>query len=167
MQDTGREAYLVGSGVVVGVYCLGRNEPFVFVYGLVSLGKVEVVFKLDSAQCVGKVRLFGVDFKTFVTAPYVGVGYLNVEGCQFFVCFGFCFIAHPLKGVDMLAKGYLQVLYQCHHTFFRLGREVFLYIHFAYGLAHQRVGYGKGVFPSRLLLLFARQCTTVEVELGC
>ena len=107
LQYTGREAYLVGRGVVVGIYRLGGHEPLVLIDRLAFIGELIAVFELAGAQYVDQIRLFGINFQTVVIAPLVGITYLYMESGKFLMSLCLGSIAHPFERVDVLGKRFL------------------------------------------------------------
>ena len=97
------EADLVCRGVVVGIDCLRRHEPFGLVNRLAYLlaqfveseELVYVAEVLVERQCVS-------DFKSGVVSPFVGVSDFHDEVAEFVLSLLFCLCAHPCCLVDAL-----------------------------------------------------------------
>ena len=79
LQDTCREADLVGRGHVVGIDLLGAHEPLRTVNGLAEI--LEVVCLHEACSCfeVLIVRLALIDVERAVVHPLVGVTDLDDE----------------------------------------------------------------------------------------
>ena len=166
LQDAGREANLVGRGVIVGVDGLRRHAPFRAVDGFVHLLADDVgQLELRGAAEVGPIGS-RVDGQGRVVAPLVGITDLDDEGAELFVRFLLGGVAHPGLRVDALAEGFLQVGHEFDHAFLGRGGEVLLDIHPADGFAQDALDAAHGAFPCGAFLLAAAQRAPVEVEGG-
>jgi len=104
LQDTGREADFVGTGIIIGIDRLGTHEPFILVDRFAQLVQVILVFKTHDLFHIGQVALFRIDGQGRIITPLVGVTDFHLEGSQFLLCFGFRFVTHPFQGGNAFAQ---------------------------------------------------------------
>ena len=109
LKDGCREADFVGCRIVVGIHRLRSHPPFGTVCLLAKLGLVV----LDEPPAGGKnvvVVAVGLgDGHRSVILPLVRVADLDREIVKLFVGLGLGGVAHPVKRIDVLAEGSLQV----------------------------------------------------------
>ena len=167
LQDTGRETYLVGRGVVIGIYRLRTHIPQRLVDRLTNLVEHICRFKTGGTFQILPIALFGRYFKSRIIAPFVGITDFYRESCQLFQRPFLGIVAHPFELFDMLTQGILKIGYQFQHSLFRLLREIFGHIYFAQSLTQYSVGCRQGAFPAGTGLLLSRKGFPVEIKSGC
>ena len=166
LKDGGREADLVGGGIVVGIHSLRSHSPFGLVRRLAKLGKIVRHIPLAGCLEILVVALFRIDGEGAVVFPLVGISYLDGECCKLLLGTHLGGIAHPFKAGNVLAEGLLEVLYEREHLALAALGEVFLYIHLAHRFAEDAIGDLHCALPAGLLLLNACHLTAVELEVG-
>ena len=110
LENTGREADLVGRGVVVRVHGLRIHVPFLLIHRLAEVTQAVLLLELSGTLDVRIVRIFGVDIQLGVVTPLVRITDLDRDRIQFLQGFGFGLIAHPREVLDANTKGFLEVL---------------------------------------------------------
>ena len=133
LKDTRREANLVGSWIIIGIYRLRSHQPLIFIHRLTGFSYHLCMLPLVGTFYVSPIGIV-FNFKRRIIFPFVRVADLYMEGSQFFQCFFFGLITHPGKLFDTFTQRSLQVFHQPYHTFFGCSREIFLYIHLSHCL---------------------------------
>ena len=104
LENGGREAYLVGGGVVVGVDGLRSHAPLVGIGGLSELAEIVLHVPGLGGTEVLVVAQGGIDGQGAVVLPLVGVADLYGEGGELLAGVGLGGVGHPVEGVDVLAE---------------------------------------------------------------
>ena len=166
LEDTGREADLVGRRVIVGVDRLRGHAPLGRVRRLAELGQVVRHVPGAGGAQVLVVAQGRIDGEGAVVLPLVRVADLHGEGGELLAGLGLGGVGHPVQGVDVLAEGDLQILHQVEHLLLGALREELGNVHLADGLAEDAVGHAHGALPARFLLGDAAHLGAEEVEAG-
>ena len=165
LQDAGREADLVGAGVVVGVDGLRQHEPLVAVDRRADLAELAVGLERRRGRDVAE-QVVGPDPQRGVVAELLRVADLGPEGVELLVGAGLGLLGHPVQPRDRLAVGREQVGDQVVHL--RLGgrREVPGDVLLADRLADRALDQADPALPAGAQLGGAVEGAAVEVEVG-
>ena len=165
LQDAGREADLVGAGVVVGVDGLRQHEPLVAVDRRADLGELAVGLERRRRGDVAE-QVVGADLERGVVAELLRVADLGPEGVELLVGPLLGLLGHPVEPRDRLAVGREQVGDQLVHQRLGARREVPGDVLLADGLADRALDQRDAALPAGAQLGGAVEGAAVEVEVG-
>ena len=164
LQNAGREAYLVGGGIVVGVHGLRCHEPLVAIYRLVELRANHLLdFPLVAGKNIAQITIANLKFG--IVLPFVGVAHLHIEGIQLLLSHFLGFVAHPLLNLDALAKGNLKVGNKALHTFLGFWGEETLDIELTKCFAQASFNSGYCTLPTWTVLCLSAHGSAVESKI--
>ena len=154
LQNSGREANLVGSGIVISIDGLRCHVPLRLVNGLIHLTVqlIEGTPLSDISQILIE-RQTLVDLQSAIVLPLVGITYLNNKVLELVLSLGLGLGTHPRSLVNALCQGCLQVVHQVEHTLLARCWEILLDIEFADGLTHDAAHQTDGTLPAGTVLL--------------
>ena len=165
LQNTCREANLVGGGVIVSVNRLGSHAPLGLVDRLVNLGNHVGNVELIAPDHIGEVAVF-LDFKPAVVSPLVGITYFYHDCGEFLDSALFRILTHPFCIMDTHCKSLFQVVDHLDHAVLGFRGEETGHIEFTQCFAHGTVNSTGDAFPAGTQLLSTTEGATVEVEIG-
>ena len=134
LENRSREADFVGRRVVIGIHRLRAHQPFSLVHRFSEASQVVLYTPESSLADVLVVACRRVYVERGIILPLVRIAYFYGESIQFLVSLCLGGITHPVKRVDVLGEGGLDVRYHFRHSFLVLCREIFRHIHLAHGL---------------------------------
>ena len=117
LEDTCREADLVGGWVVVGIDSLRSHEPLVLINWLVVvLLLAEVPVELACSHHILEEALLWVDSKARDVFPLIRITHLDIESRELLESHLLCLFAHPFLCLDHLTERCLEVGNELHHA---------------------------------------------------
>ena len=118
LQDTGREAYLIGSRIIISIHCLWSHEPLILINRFT--GSLLNTLGCPKAICHEDIlieTLLGINGQLREILPLIWITDLHIERTQFVKGSLLRGVTHPCLCLDALLQRQLQVLYQCLHSF--------------------------------------------------
>ncbi len=161
----GREADLVGAGVVVGVHGLRQHEPLVAVDRGADLAQLAVGLERGRGQHVAE-QVVGADLQRGVVAELLRVADLRDERVQLLEGPLLGLLGHPVEVGDRATVGLEQVGDQLVHHLLRARREVPGDVLPADRLAERTLDQTDPALPAGPQLGGAGEGAAVEVEVG-
>ena len=165
LQDPGREADLVGAGVVVGVDGLRQHEPLVTVDRRPDLRQLPVGLERRTGRHVAD-QVVGAHGQLRVVAELVGVADLGPETVELVEGPLLGLLRHPVQVGDRVAVRRQQVRDQLVHQLLGARREVPGDVLLADRLADHALDQRHAALPAGPQLRGAGQGAAVEVEVG-
>ena len=166
LQNTSREANLVGCWVVVCIHSLRSHQPLGAIYWLTIARNHISISPLSCTLHIFVIRII-LDIQCRIVLPLVRIANLYGKSRKLLLCLSLGGIAHPVKTSNTLAQCLLQVAHQLSHTSLSLCREIFLYIHLTNGFTQHTANHINGALPTRLLLLHTTHGAAIEVKVLC
>ena len=154
LQNTCREADLVGSWIIVSIHSLWCHVPIVTINGLTyCMLDIVSIPELSASLHVIVKRFSRIDFQLREVGPLIRITHLYIESIQLQQGINLSTVVHPILGCDTLTKSNLQVLNQGKHTLLSSLGEVLLGINLTKGLTHHTLYLTSATLPQRMILL--------------
>ena len=167
LENTGWEADLIGSRIIVSIHGLRSHEPLILIHWLSCLlCNLLIVGKLAASQHILVVTLGRIDAELAEISPLVRITNLYIELVELVVSSFLCSIAHPGLSIDTLTEADLKILHECLHHLLGAFWEIALAVDATERLAQLSLYLSSSALPKRIILLTATHSLAEEFETG-